>query len=110
SVTPPMHAEANARRAGIVARLEQLIGPNDILCLPTSPRAAPLLGTPADTIEVEYRHQAMCLLCIAGLAGLPQLSLPLARIDGLPLGLSIVGRRGADTMLLSMAAGMAARA
>jgi amidase len=34
----------------------------------------------------------MCLLCIAGLAGLPQLTLPLAQIDGLPLGLSIVGR------------------
>jgi amidase len=45
----------------------------------------------------------MCLLCIAGLAGLPQLSLPLAHIEGLPLGLSIVGRRDTDTMLLSIA-------
>ena len=107
TVTPEMHAEASARRAEIVARMEQLIGPDDILCLPTSPRAAPLLGTPVDKIEIEYRNQAMCLLCIAGLAGLPQLSLPLAQIDGLPLGLSIVGRRGADTMLLSIAAGVA---
>jgi amidase len=103
TVTPKMHAEANARRTEIVARMEQLIGPDDVLCLPTSPRAAPLLGTPVDKIEIEYRNQAMCLLCIAGLAGLPQLSLPLAQIDGLPLGLSIVGRQGADTMLLSLA-------
>jgi len=44
----------------------------------------------------------MCLLCISGLAGLPQLSLPMAQLDGLPLGLSIVGRRGADMMLLGL--------
>ena len=103
TVTPEMHAQASARRAEVVARMEQLIGPDDILCLPTSPRAAPPLGTPVDKIEIEYRNQAMCLLCIAGLAGLPQLTLPLAHIDGLPLGLSILGRRGADTMLLSIA-------
>ena len=103
TVTPEMHAQASARRAEVVARMEQLIGPDDILCLPTSPRAAPLLGTPVDKIEIEYRNQAMCLLCIAGLAGLPQLTLPLAHIDGLPLGLSIVGARDADTMLLSVA-------
>jgi amidase len=103
TVTPQMHAQANARRIDIVARMQQLIGPDDILCLPTSPRAAPLLGTPVDKIEIEYRNQAMCLLCIGGLAGLPQLSLPMAQIDSLPLGLSIVGRQGADTMLLSIA-------
>jgi amidase len=103
TVTPQMLAEASARRTEIVARIEQLIGPDETLCLPTSPRAAPLLGTPVDKIEIEYRNQAMCLLCIAGLAGLPQLSLPLAHIDGLPLGLSIIGRRDTDTMLLSIA-------
>ena len=83
--------------------MDELLGPGDVLCLPTSPRAAPLLGTPVDRIEVEYRNQAMCLLCIAGLAGLPQLSMPMATIDGLPLGLSIVGRQGTDTMLLALA-------
>jgi len=103
TVTPQMLAEASVRRAEIVDRMQRLIGPDDVLCLPTSPRAAPALGTPVDKIEIEYRNQAMQLLCIAGLAGLPQLSLPMAQIDGLPLGLSIVGCRGADTMLLSIA-------
>ena len=96
-------AQADARRAEARARMERLIGPGDVLCLPTSPRAAPPLGTPVDKIEIEYRNQAMCLLCIAGLAGLPQLSMPMAPIDGLPLGLSIVGRQGTDTMLLALA-------
>jgi amidase len=108
TVTPAMLAEANARRAQVRTRMEEVMGPGDVLCLPTSPRAAPLLGTPVDKIEVEYRNQAMCLLCIAGLAGLPQLSMPIARISGLPIGLSIVGRRGADTMLLSLAVRAAA--
>ena len=67
-----MLAKANARRAEVRARMNRLLGPGDVLCLPTSPRAAPPLGTPVDKIEIEYRNQAMCLLCIAGLAGLPQ--------------------------------------
>ena len=94
----PMRAAREVR-----ARMDQLIGPGDVLCLPTSPRAAPPLGTPVDKIEIEYRNQAMCLLCIAGLAGLPQLACRWRHIDGLPLGLSIVGRQGADTMLLALA-------
>ena len=108
TVTPAMLDQASARRAEVRARMDRLIGPHDVLCLPTSPRAAPLLGTPVDKIEVEYRNQAMCLLCIAGLAGLPQVSLPMARIDNLPLGLSIVGGPGTDMMLLSLAAQLGA--
>jgi len=103
TVTPQMLAQANERRAEIRHRIERLLGPEDVLCLPTSPRAAPRCGTPVCKIEIEYRHQAMCLLCISGLAGLPQLSLPMAQLDGLPLGLSIVGRRGADSTLLGIA-------
>lgn len=91
------------RRQAVVRRLDALLGPGDVLCLPTSPRVAPLRGTPTDTIEVEYRHQAMCLLCISGLGGLPQLSLPMASHDGLPLGLSLLGARGSDRALLAFA-------
>jgi amidase len=86
-----------------MAHLQGLITADAVLCLPTSPRIAPFKHTAADLIEVTYRHQAMCLLCIAGLGGLPQVSLPLAMLDGLPLGLSLVGDRGADTVLLELA-------
>jgi amidase len=96
---------AAARKAHdkITARLGDLFAPGDILCLPTSPRAAPLKNEATDKIEVEFRHQAMCLLCIAGLGGLPQVSLPLATVNGLPLGLSLLGPRGSDTQLLALA-------
>ena len=93
---------ARERRTAIVRHLERTIGPGDVLCLPTSPRIAPLRNTATDKIEIEYRHQAMCLLCIAGLGGLPQISLPLAELDGIPLGLSLVGRRGTDEALLAL--------
>ena len=80
-----------------------VLKPGDVLCLPSSPRVAPLVNSPIDKIEVEYREQAMRLLCIAGLNGLPQISLPVAHIDGLPLGLSIAGPRGSDLALLDLA-------
>jgi amidase len=103
TVTPAQAAAARHKRAQIMARLQGLIAADAVLCLPTSPRIAPFKNTGADLIEVTYRQQAMCLLCIAGLGGLPQVSLPLARLDGLPLGLSLVGTRGADTALLELA-------
>ena len=70
---------------------KRLLGDDGVICLPTSPRGAPLRGTPVDQIEVEYRNQAMRLLCIAGLTGLPQITLPMATTGGLPLGLSLIG-------------------
>ena len=66
-------------------------------------RVAPPKNTPVDDIEIRYRHQTMHLLCIAGLGGLPQISLPMAELDGLPLGLSLNGPRGADMQLLGLA-------
>ena len=94
---------AKKRYEAIQARIVQVMGEGDILCLPTSPRVAPLKNTPVDDIEVRYRHQAMHLLCIAGLGGLPQISLPMAELEGLPLGLSLNGPRGADMQLLRLA-------
>ena len=94
---------ARIRFESIQAHIDEVLGPGDILCLPTSPRVAPLKNTPVDDIEIRYRHQAMHLLCIAGLGGLPQLSLPMAELDGLPLGLSLNGPGGSDLQLLRMA-------
>ena len=93
---------ARSRRAAIVERIRGLFGEGDVLCLPTSPRVAPLVDAPPDELENRVRAQAMSLLCIAGLAGLPQVSLPLATLDGLPLGLSLVGPWGADSQLLAL--------
>ena len=55
----------------------------------------------------DFRARAMALLCTAGLAGLPQITLPLAKLENCPLGLSLVGRRGSDMELLTLAEDLA---
>jgi amidase len=102
-------AVRKAEHVAVREHIDGLIGETDVLCLPTSPRIAPLRGTEQHELEVVYRYQAMCLLCIAGLGGLPQISLPLATLEGCPLGLSLVGRRGADEQLLELAGRVMAR-
>jgi amidase len=104
TVRPEDVQAAQRFRTGVVRQLEQLLGPGDVLLLPTSPRIAPLKGTETSELDIRFRHQAMCLLCIAGLGGLPQVSLPLAVFNGCPLRLSVVGRHGADLDLLGCAA------
>jgi amidase len=98
-VTDAQVAEATAFRARFTAHLEALLG---VLLLPTMPDIAPLRSDTDAALE-DYRNRAIRLLCAAGLAGLPQLSLPLAGRDGAPMGLSLLGPRGSDRALVAMA-------
>ena len=109
-VTDEQVQAGRIRRDAIVRRVKGLFEDGDVLCLPTSPRVAPLADTPQDELEDRIRAQAMMLLCIAGLAGLPQVSLPLATLDGLPLGFSLVGPWGSDSQLLELSRRIMARA
>lgn len=93
---------AKSRREEIARRVNDLLAGNAVLALPTIPGIAPLRNTPTAELE-DFRGRAMSLLCIAGLARLPQISLPLARIDDCPIGLSLVAARGGDMMLLALA-------
>ncbi|MGE0210697.1 MAG: amidase [Parvibaculaceae bacterium] len=110
SVTEKQAAEARSRRREIIRELETAIMPGDVVCIPTTPRAAPLRGSSMTEVEVIQRQQAMALLCTAGLGGLPQISLPVAQVDGAPVGLSILARRGADIDLLGLAAKVCSQA
>ena len=100
--------EAQKRRELFSERVYNLLSDGSVLCLPTSPGIAPKCG--ASGVELDdFRGRAMALLCAAGLAGLPQISLPLARLNNCPLGLSLVARRGADMELLTLAEDLADR-
>jgi len=85
------------------ADLEALLRDDAILVMPTAPDIAPLKDTDAMTID-QYRSLAMKMLCISGLSGFPQISLPLASRLGAPLGLSLLGPKGSDRQLISLAA------
>lgn len=106
-VTDAQVAEATAFRARFRLHLEALLGSDGMLLLPTMPDIAPLRSEPEAALE-DYRNRAIRLLCAAGLAGLPQLSLPLAGRDGAPFGLSLLGPRGSDRALVAMAERLAA--
>ena len=82
--------------------MDALLADNAVLVLPTVSDIAPLLNTPAAELD-DFRARAMSLLCIAGLAGLPQVNLPLATLRGCPLGVSLVAARGNDALLLALA-------
>jgi amidase len=91
------------QRDDVARHMDELLGDDGVLCLPTAPGIAPKLATPAAELEV-FRARAFALLSVAGLARLPQLTLPLGTIAGCPLGLSLVAPRGQDHGLLNWAA------
>ena len=102
TLTAEAAAAASARRAQIRRRMDELLAGDAVLAIPTAVGIAPLRGTPAKELEI-WRNRCIGLLCIAGHAGLPQISLPLASLDGCPLGLSLLAARGNDTLLLELA-------
>jgi amidase len=100
-------ADANAFRARFRAHLGALLGHDGVLLMPTMPDIAPLASADEAGLE-DYRNRATRLLCSAGLAGFPQLSLPLGSRLGAPLGISLLGPAGSDRSLVRLAERIAA--
>jgi amidase len=102
TITAADIAGAQAVRDAARRRLDELLKDNAVLVLPTVPDIAPLLNTPAAALD-DFRARAMSLLCIAAHAGLPQVTMPLATLNGCPIGISLVAARGNDALLLELA-------
>jgi amidase len=99
---------ADARRDAVAARMAELTAGGTVIAVPCAPGAAPLMSADAATLA-EHRKRALTLTAPAGLAGLPQIALPLATVQGVPLGLGLIGPPGSDRMLLAFAADFAAQ-
>lgn len=106
-VTDAQVQEAEQFRARFRQHLADLLGDDGVLVMPTMPDIAPLRTADEASLEV-YRNQAVQMLCLAGLAGFPQISLPLASRDGAPLGISLLGPAGTDRSLIAIAQQLAA--
>lgn len=87
------------------ARMSYLLQPGTILCLPTTPFPAVPKGLPLSVLG-PLRDRISCLCSHGGMTGVPQVNLPGADVDGLPIGLSIVGGRGTDATLIAVAQAM----
>jgi amidase len=75
--------------------------------MPTTPFPAPRKGLPLSTLG-PLRSRISCLTSHGGLTGVPQVSVPGATVDGLPIGLSILAARGSDATLVAVAKAMEA--
>jgi amidase len=95
-------AQAESLREKIRARMLGLAAEDTILVLPTAPGMAPLRNTPEQALDV-FRARALELLCPAGHAGLPQISMPFGMLEGCPIGLPIIAARNCDEDLLDLA-------
>src|SRR4029453_2018823 len=83
-------AEAVQRREQYFRSLHEFLGPDDLLCIPTTPALAPLKDDPPSRSSSGsgYYPRTLSLTSVAGMGRLPQVSLPMADAGGVPVGLS----------------------
>ncbi len=100
------HYNAYYLRAQKIRRLvcdafDKAFSKADFLIGPTTPTVAFRLGEKSNNPAEMY--QADINTVAANLAGLPAVSVPCGFVDGMPVGLQIVGRFGADAELIAFA-------
>jgi amidase len=95
-------AAADRRRDAVRARMAALLAGSAVLAVPAAPCIAPLRGGgPASHWQVVGRNGH--INSVSPLAGLPQISLPLARVGNAPMGLGLMAAPGNDELLLDIA-------
>lgn len=103
-----MAAVAVRQRETYFRGLKNFLRPPDLVCIPTTPTLAPKKGSLGlDRTTDSYFPRTLAMTALAGIGRLPQVTLPLAHVGGVPLGISLLASQGMDRFLLS-AAGMVA--
>ena len=78
ALEPSELREAETNRRHQRRRVEELVAEDGVLMLPTVPAVAPKRDLGGEELQA-FRERALSILCIAGLSGLPQVTMPLAR-------------------------------
>lgn len=92
--------KAEEARKKIQSSLDLMLS-NKLLLIPTVANVAPLLNSTQTQLE-EFRQKSFQLLCIAGLGGLPQITLPVITTSKGSFGVSLIGAKDTDMDLLSL--------
>jgi amidase len=95
------------RREHFSLRMARLLAGGGVLVMPSAPAVAPKKGLDLAASQ-GFRDRTLSLTCVAGMARLPQVSLPVAEAEGCPVGLSLVMARGLDMALLGLGERLAA--
>jgi amidase len=102
-VTPDEAQKAREERARVAQHLNTFLQPGTLLVLPTTPTLPPERDIPDGASFAEFRAETLAATCLAGHAGLPQISMPAGLANGCPAGLSFIGWKGGDEALLDLA-------
>lgn len=93
-------AEAIQKRVAIKSRLNSILGSSSLLCIPTSALLAPKKDIVSTHPSRSYYRQVPSFTPLAGLASLPQLTLPYGHSrDGVPVGISFLASHWNDELL-----------
>jgi amidase len=91
-------------RETLYRRSLELLDDGDLLCMPTLPSPAPRKGSiGTDRYRNEYLQRTVSLMSIASLCRMPQVTIPVASVDKVPVGLSLLARPGNDMAVLGAA-------
>lgn len=83
--------------------LNRLLSSKNLLCIPTVTETTPNRDACVSGVQQSNYTALRPALSISCLGRLPQITLPLAEIDGIPIGLSLLAAHGQDTFLLKAA-------
>jgi len=76
----------------------------DLFCFPTTPTVAPKKGSLSSLDRVmDFYGRTMAISSFAGIGRLPEISIPAAHIDGIPVGVSLAAGNYQDEFLLDAA-------
>jgi len=101
-VTAQAAAAASEQTKQIRERVRAIIGAGGVAVLPSAASLAPLRNADPASVDA-IRLRTMAITCIAGISGLPQVSMPFATHDGTPVGVSLLGPAGSDLALVRLA-------
>jgi Asp-tRNA(Asn)/Glu-tRNA(Gln) amidotransferase A subunit family amidase len=96
---------ARRRRFGYVRRMDELLGPSNLLLTPTVASEGWLAdGSLTSTAEPGMMPPEVFSTALQNMTGHPAISLPAGRsANGVPFGLQVTGPRHADDLLLDVA-------
>jgi aspartyl-tRNA(Asn)/glutamyl-tRNA(Gln) amidotransferase subunit A len=94
------YAKAQIARRNIREDFERAFREVDVIAGPTMPTVAFRLGEKSDPLSM---YLSDILTVPANLAGIPAISVPCGKVDGLPVGLQIMGRQFEDERVVDAA-------
>ncbi|MCF6521704.1 amidase family protein [Streptomyces sp. JJ36] len=106
AVTPRQRAEAEEELREAARTLRAALPGGTVLLLPATGSPAPPRNAERGA-TAENRKATFRLTCRASLAGLPCAVLPSLTVDGLPVGLAVLGPPGSDHALLALTRALA---